>query len=184
MSLVCEESVNLQLSKFNEILQRIIMKTDVIIQDLIRSDSYIRSKYSDIPMLLKIALSVIQGETTIPQFDRIYTPIKLFMKKYFQAKADGINLFDLIDRKDDSILTEHLSAIFPESNYVDKIQYIYGANPKKKRYVSDEDVQFMWKLITAAMHRAIKWVILSGDDEYISRLPADVLERYRIRIEG
>lgn len=180
MSLINQESVNKQLAKFNENLQKVVLKTKVITVEIMKKDKSIAEKYGMIPPLLDIAINVIQGDTQFPGFDRIYGTLYVFLDKYVSSLERGINLFDMINSRDDRILTHHLSALFPKNEYVDKIQFLYGANPQGKRYVNEDDVESIWKLINGVMHRAIKWVILSRDPKYIDKISLDVIDKYSI----
>lgn len=175
MSLVDTEKANIQLEKFNENLQRIIGKTKVIVLEIMKTDQKVAYSYKDVPRTLDLAASIVTGEFPLPNFDPIYGTICGFLNK-------GIDIFDMIHMKDDRILTEHISIIFPKNDYIEKIQFIYGANDQQKNYVSNEDITVMWKLIIANMHRAIKWVIFSGDERFINRLPVDVVNRYKINL--
>lgn len=175
MSSVDKEKANMQLEKFNEGLQRVIGKTKNIIKEIMGSNAEIAISYKDVPDTLDLATMIITGDFPLPNFDPIFGTICGFLEK-------GIDLFDMIHRKDDRILTEHISLIFPKNKYVDKIQFIYGANHQNRKYVKDGDVEVMWKLIMAVMHRAIKWVIFSRDERFIDKLPNDVVERYKINL--
>lgn len=184
MSLVDVEKTNFQLVKFNENLQKVILKTKVIISEIMKKDAKIASNYNNIPATLDLAISIVQGEIEIPGFDRIYGTICGFLNKYVVALEGGVDLFDMIHLKDDKILTEHLSVLFPKNQYIDKIQYIYGANPQNKNFVDNDDLVSMWKLINGVMHRAIKWVIFSQDERYINKINPNIIEKYKITIEN
>lgn len=184
MSLIDVEKANLQLQKFNENLQKVVLKTKLVIEKIMAKDVNIKSSYKNVPSTLDIAMCVIQGSFPVPGFDRIYGTICGFLDKYNLGLSNGIDLFDMINNKDDKILTEHLSALFPENKYIDKIQYIYGANPEGKRYVEKDDVDFMWRLINGVMHRAIKWAIFSQDPRYVDTVPSSTLDRFKINPEN
>lgn len=184
MSLTQEEKTNLQLVKFNENLQRVILKTKVIVNELIKSHPKLATSYGEIPKTLDLALDVVQGTFVLPGFDRIYGTMFAFLNKYIEALGKGIDLFGMINDKNDKVLTEHLSALFTNNPYVDKLQYIYGANSERKKYVDESDVATMWKFIIATMHRAIKWAILSGDSRFSNVINKDMVKRFKINMDN
>lgn len=184
MSLVDVERVNMQLAKFNENLQKVVLKTKVIIGVIMKKDKKISASYNGVPDLLDLAIKIIQGRVPLPGFDRIYGTICGFFDKYLKGLENGIDLFDMIHDKDDRILTHHLSALFPKNEYVDKIQYLYGANPEKKIYVDADDIEFIWKFINGVMHRAIKWVLFSQDSRYIGSINPNVVQKYGINMNN
>lgn len=172
MTLVNKQKADTQFCKFIENLQRVIGKTKAILETVMNDNPSIRSSYRDIPGTLDMGLSLINSGS-------------MFHQKIFRAFIEkGIDHFDMIHRKDDRILTHNLSMILPENEYVNKIQYIYGANPERRRYVSDEDVKVMWNLLLALMHRSIKWILFTEDPEFYPRLPPDVVQRYKVNLDS
>ena len=134
-------------------------------------------------MLLDFALSQLDGTSTIPGYDCMYDPLIAFLDKFIEALNKNINIFDMIKAKDDKILTEYMSVLLPKNPYTDKIQYIYGANPERRKYVDNDSVVGIWKLINALTDRAIKWVIATGVERYSHVINLKMVEKYRINMD-
>lgn len=155
MSLLNQEKANENFCKFINNIQRVIGKTTQIIERIMKVDKNIATNYNDVYGTLKMANDLIINIDSEKQ-KKLF---KTFIKK-------SLNLWIKIKNKDDSILTEHISIIFPNNPYVEKIQYIYGNNPQKKNFVEPSEMDSIWKLITGLVHNSIKYIIFSEDPEF------------------
>jgi hypothetical protein len=77
-------------------------------------------------------------------------------------------------------LVNHFSTIFPDSDFTDKIQIIYGKNEEKKNYVSQEDMDVIWRYLHGLVRLCIKYMYLN-DRTSFSKLsfsdgPKDIVE--------
>lgn len=68
----------------------------------------------------------------------------------------------VIKNKDIDFLTNHLNALFPDSEYTDKLEIIYGNNDAKKTYISDKDLERIWRMIHATIKTSIKYMLYIG----------------------
>lgn len=166
------EKANINKCKFIENTQRIIGSTKKIIERLTSENRQLADMYSDIPSLLDIA-----KEALVNLGDDIHS------KVFFTFIRKSIPVWDKIKHKDDTVLTENLGLILPDNPFVSRIQYIYGANPSKTIYVNDVEIKNMWKLMTALIHNAVKYIIFSENSEFIPMLPPNVVEDFKINLE-
>jgi len=134
------------LNKFSTNTRKIIMLTNDICKDLSRKPGEIGKKYKNIPGLLDIALLVFD-EFKNEKYEEILVD---FLQK-------SIPVWDKIKNRDGSILSENLSLIIPDNEYIPIIQYAYGDNPDGKIHVDDKKIKNMWLLITALIHNSIKY---------------------------
>lgn len=67
-----------------------------------------------------------------------------------------------IKSKDIKFLTDHLHALFPNSEYTDKLEIIYGRNDEKKSYISNENLERIWRMIHGTVKTSIKYMLYSG----------------------
>lgn len=168
-------------NKFIENTQRILGFTNVIITRISSEDPKIRRLYEDVPSLLDFAKSSLSsmGETTHVNI------IIGFIKKILDNKkldtADGVHIWHRIHARDDSVLVTNLNVILPENPFIPRIQFIYGNNPDKIRYVSDKEIGTMWNLVTALIHNAVKYVVYSGNESIISMIPRELIEEFKIK---
>lgn len=165
------EKANINKTKFIENTQRIIGSTKKIIERLTDENKALANMYSDIPGLLEIAGSTLANLGS--EFH--HNALSQFIEK-------SLPVWDKIRLKDDTILTENLSLILPNNPYVSRIQYIYGANPSKTIYVNDSEIKNMWKLLTALVHNAVKYIIFSEDPKFYP-LPPNIVDDFKVNLE-
>lgn len=67
-----------------------------------------------------------------------------------------------IKAKDISFLINHLSTLFPNSEFTDKLEIIFGKNDSHTKYVSSEDLERVWRLIHSCIKTAIKYMKYIG----------------------
>ena len=155
---------NENLVKFSNNTRKIILLTTDVGKDLASGPGELGQKYGDIPDLLELALMV---------YDAFDDEKKVKFLLGFLEKS--MSVWHKIKTKDASILSENLSIILPENEYIERIQYAYGGNPEGVIHVSDKLVSNMWLLITGLMHNSIKYVIYSKHprlhDEIMARDP-------------
>lgn len=158
--------------KFIENTQRIIGSTNKIIKELMEEHEHIRTEYASIPGLLELGNTIL---VNLPddKFEEIITD--------FFTKS--IPVWDKIKNKDITVLTENMSLILSNNQYVPKIQYMYGANEDNLCYVSEKDTKNMWNLITALIHNSVKYVIFSDNKDLLAILPPNTVETWKINLE-
>jgi len=66
--------------------------------------------------------------------------------------------WSIIKEKNISFLAEHFSAMFPNSEFTDKLEIIYGNNQNKKNYVADSDLDIIWTFIHGVIKLCIKYM--------------------------
>lgn len=158
-------------TKFVENTTRVIGLTNSILASLKQREPAVAARYSDVPGLLDLAKQALVNMITPDMMEKLLID--------FMSKA--IDHLELLRVKDDSILTERLSIILPDSPYVERVQYLYGANPKKTRYCTDKEIQTMWLLTHALVHNAVKHIVNNKIEPYCSRILADgVIERWGV----
>lgn len=181
-SLADGEKGVLNKNKFIENTQRVIGMTNKIVTRISDSDRQISNMYSDIPGLLKMA-----GDMLVDMGDEIHTKmLHAFLKGVLiqkEGSPDNIHVWRKIKSKDDSVLTENLSVILSENPFVPRIQYIYGANPSKKCYVNQNEIDTMWKLITALIHNSIKYAVHNNVKEFLPHIPDELINEFKIQLE-
>lgn len=169
-------------NKFVENTQRVIGMTNKIVSRISNADRQIANMYSDIPGLLQMA-----GDLLVNMGDEIHTKmLHAFLKGILIKKEgapDDIPVWKKIKSKDDTVLTENLSVILSENPFVPRIQYIYGANPARRRYVSDTEVETMWKLITALVHNSIKYAFHGNHKLFTQHIPDELISEFRIQLD-
>ena len=180
-SLADEGKGVLNKNKFVENTQRIIGMTKKIVTRISGSDKQISNMYSDIPDLLEMA-----GNLLVSMGNEIH--IKMlhgFLRGVLiqrEESSDNIPVWKKIKSKNDSVLTENLSIILSENPFVPRIQYVYGANPTKKCYVNQNEIDIMWKLITALIHNSIKYVIHNNIEEFIPYISKELIDEFKIQL--
>lgn len=167
-----EIKANANMCKFVENTQRVIGKTKLILEGIMKQDRHINNEYSDVPGLLDMAKDLLVGLDHETQLKCLRSFIKKSSPVWYKIKE-----------KDDTILTENLSLILPSNPYVPRIQYIYGNNERKIRYVGEEDIKVMWKLLNALVHNSVKYIIFSEDSELLPLLPEGVIDDFKISLE-
>lgn len=184
-SMADESKALLNKNKFIENTQRVIGMTRKIVDRISENDKNIKSMYSDIPGLLETAgaLLVSMGDDIHMKMINGFLDGLLIKKQRNDVEDDGVSIWMKIKERNDSILTNNLSIILPNNPFVPRIQYIYGANPSKRRYVNDAEIEVMWKLITALTHNVIKYVIFSQNQQYIHLIPSEMISEMRISLE-
>lgn len=70
--------------------------------------------------------------------------------------------WSIIKDRNISFLAEHFSSMFPNSDFTDKLEIIYGNNDMKKNYVSDEDLDTIWVYIHGIIKLCIKYMYYTG----------------------
>lgn len=184
MSRLNQEKANDNFCKFVENTQRITGKTLSIINRLISEDKTIKNSYSDVPGLLQIALDIIPKSGNGMQMQIISGFIdEALIKESRDSNGNVINICEMVKNKDDKILTEHLGKILSNNPYVERIQYIYGANPSKKCYVNEAEVNIMWKLITAIFHNSIKYVIFSENPKFFGKISKSAVTDLNVNLD-
>lgn len=68
----------------------------------------------------------------------------------------------VIQDKNISFLMDHLSTLFPNSEFTDKLEIIYGKNDEHKKYISSENLERVWKLIHACIKTSVKYMKYIG----------------------
>ena len=165
------DKANENLVKFIGNTRKIILLTTDIGKDLASRTGDLAAKYSDIPDLLELALIV---------YDAFDDRQKVNFLLGFLEKS--LSVWDKIKRKDASILSDNLSIILPENEYIERIQYAYGHNSTRTIYVSDKMVSNMWLLITGLIHNSIKYVILSRNAKlYNTIMGMDAVNFWNVR---
>jgi hypothetical protein len=171
MSLLDQSKANSEFCKFIQNIQRVIGRTNQILERLIGTDPTIASNYSEIPGALTMGNMLLLNIGVDGQMK--------FFKTFIEK---SINLWEKIRIKDDTILTEHLSIILPDNTYVEKIEFIYGNNPQKKIYVNNAEINYMWKVLTGLVHNSIKYIIFSEDTRFYPLLPDKIIENFGINL--
>lgn len=64
----------------------------------------------------------------------------------------------IIKDRNINFLTDHFSAMFPNSDFTDKLEIIYGNNDMKKNYVSEDDLDSIWAYIHGIIKLCIKYM--------------------------
>lgn len=181
-SLADEGKGILNKNKFVENTQRVIGMTKKIVTRISESDRHISNMYSDIPGLLEMA-----GNLLVNMGDDIHTKmLHAFLKGVLIQKegaCDNIPVWKKIKSKDDSVLTENLSVILSENPFVPRIQYVYGANPSKRCYVNQSEIDTMWKLITALIHNSVKYVVHNNVEEFLPHISEELIIQFKIQLE-
>lgn len=66
--------------------------------------------------------------------------------------------WDMIKGKNLDFLTNHFSVLFPDGDFSDKLGIIYGSNDEKKNYVSEEDLNVIWRYLHGVIKLCIKYM--------------------------
>lgn len=90
--------------------------------------------------------------------------------------------WETIKAKDVDFLAHHFSTLFPNTDFSDKLEIIYGNNEAKKNYVSDQDLDIIWRFIHGAIKLCIKYMYYTGrnafeikkHDVVVEVIPVDV----------
>lgn len=176
MSLIDRNRADRYFCKFIENSQRVIGKTKLILTRIIESsdaaDKKIARSYADIPGTLTSANQLLMG---------IGGEIQINIFRTFIRKS--MPFWEKIHSRDDTILTDNLSLIFPNNPYVGKIQFLYGANNERRCYVKADEINSIWKLINALVHNCIKYIIFSHDEEFFDKMDPDIVEKLNVNLE-
>jgi hypothetical protein len=84
--------------------------------------------------------------------------------------------WERIKSKDISFLVNHLSTIFPNSDFTDKLEIIYGNNDLNKKYISDENLNRVWMIIHGCIKTSIKYLKYIGRTTFKNKVIRDGVE--------
>ena len=76
------------------------------------------------------------------------------------------SFWPVIKNKDIDFLVNHLNTLFPNSEYTDKLEIIYGNNEDKKMYVSDQNLERVWRIIHGTIKTSIKYMHYIGKNKF------------------
>lgn len=91
-----------------------------------------------------------------------------------------------IKKKEISFLINDLSNLFPNTDFSDKLEIIFGNNESHKKYISEENIERVWKLIHACIKTSIKYMkyigkstfkqkkILNGETRVVKIITVDI----------
>lgn len=71
-----------------------------------------------------------------------------------------------IKEKDMDFLAHHFSTLFPNTDFTDKLEIIYGNNDERKNYVSEEDLDIVWRFIHGTIKLCIKYMYYTGRESF------------------
>jgi hypothetical protein len=89
----------------------------------------------------------------------------------------------IIKEKNIDFLASHFSTLFPNTDFSDKLEIIYGNNDAKKNYVSDEDLDIIWRFIHGTIKLCIKYMYYTGRTSFEIRKNEIVVDVIPIEIQ-
>lgn len=79
--------------------------------------------------------------------------------------------WDIIRDRNIDFLAHYFSSMFPNSDFTDKLEIIYGNNKEKKNYVDPEDIKTIWRFIHAIVKLSIKYMYYTDRSGFKKTVP-------------
>jgi hypothetical protein len=76
--------------------------------------------------------------------------------------AYSYEYWPVILTRNTDFLANHFSTLFPDNEYTDKLEIVYGNNENRRNYVTDEELARVWRLIHATLKLCIKYLHYTG----------------------
>ena len=126
------EEANQKINKIRIIRARVLLEQGWRLSHILDERGYIWTDFfedeSHIPTEDTIAVQAIDSDVKREEYRHVV--VTKFIKHTHE-------FWDQIKRKDIEFLVNHLDTLFPDSEYTDKLEILYGNNEERKNYVSE-----------------------------------------------
>lgn len=155
------EEASRKINKLRILRARVLLEQGWRLSHILDERGYIWTDFfsdeSHIPTEETIAVQAADSESKRNEYRHVI--ITKFIKHTYE-------FWDQIKRKDIDFLVNHLGTLFPDSEYTDKLEILYGNNEDKKNYVSDKYLEIIWKFIHGLVKTSIKYMHYIGKNTF------------------
>lgn len=88
-----------------------------------------------------------------------------------QFVAYSYEHWGIIHERNIDFLASYFSSMFPNSDFTDKLEILYGNNKAKKNYVDPEDIKTIWRFIHAIVKLSIKYMYYTDRSGFKKTVP-------------